>query len=66
MSLKIFHIIFISLSVLLSLGFGFWAIQFAVQQNQPGYMVGGVISLLSAVALIVYGRIFLKKMKDIN
>ena len=54
MSLKWFHIVFISLSMVLSLGFGLWALF-----NQQAAL--GVVSLGGSAALCVYGNYFLGK-----
>jgi hypothetical protein len=57
MSLKTFHIFFISVAVLLCLGFGVWCFR------QTGYTGLGVGSFVLAVALVVYEIIFLRKLK---
>jgi hypothetical protein len=57
MSLKAFHIFFISVAVLLCLGFGVWCLR------QPGYTAAGVGSFVFAVALVVYEVIFLRSFK---
>ena len=51
MSLKWFHIVFISLSVLLSLWFGVWGLF-----NQQ--IVLGIVSLGASAGLVVYGNYF--------
>ncbi len=58
MSLKWFHIVFITLSMLLSLGFGVWGLF-----NQQ--MVLGVASLAASAGLIVYGNYFLSKARTL-
>jgi hypothetical protein len=63
MSLKGFHIFFISAAALLALGFGLWCFTAAAGVRLPGSAAYGAASLASAVALVVYGRIFLSKMK---
>lgn len=50
MSLKIFHIVFIVLSILLTLGFGIWS----VMQGGGMLSVLGVISFVIAVLLVFY------------
>ncbi len=62
MSLKAFHLAFISLSVLLTFGFGIWSLL----EGSGLYIVYGLFSFLSSFALIVYGVIFLKKFRDIS
>lgn len=57
MSLKSFHIFFISLAVLLCLGFGKWCLQ------QPGYTPAGLGSFAVALILVVYEVMFLRRFK---
>jgi hypothetical protein len=66
MSLKAFHIFFISLSILLSVGLGGWGINSYVTQGSPGALALGVIFFLTGFALLIYGRGFLRKMKEID
>lgn len=61
MSLKAFHILFIVASVGTTAGFGFWALTV-----DPTYQVWGVVCLVAAACLIVYGIAFLNKMKREN
>ncbi len=56
MSLKWFHIVFISLSVLLSLWFGVWGLfhqQIAL----------GIVSLSASAGLVIYGNYFVAKVR---
>jgi hypothetical protein len=48
MSLKVFHIFFITLAILLCLGFGAWCLR------QPGYLAFGIGSFVAAGGLIGY------------
>jgi hypothetical protein len=59
MSLKTFHIFFIIISILLLSGLVYWAFE-------TNEIIYAVFSLLGAVALIIYGRYFLKKMKRLK
>jgi hypothetical protein len=59
MSLKWFHIVFITLSTLTLLGFGVWGLF-----NQ--YAVMGVASLAASAALCVYGNYFLQKVRSLR
>jgi hypothetical protein len=66
MSLKSFHVVFIAASILLAFGFGAWEL---VQYSRAGAttdLAFGVGSLAVGVTLVVYGRYFLKKLKDIS
>jgi hypothetical protein len=59
MSLKWFHIVFVSLSMLLSLGFGVWGLF-----NR--HAVLGIASLSASAALVVYGNYFLGKVRKLG
>jgi len=59
MSLKWFHIAFISISMLVSLGFGIWAMF-----NQ--YAGLGVAALVGSAGLCVYGNYFMAKARRLG
>jgi F0F1-type ATP synthase assembly protein I len=59
MSLKAFHIFFIFLSIVLSVGCAVWGFAWANER-----IFGGVSAVIT-VALIIYGLAFLKKSKRI-
>ncbi len=63
MSLKHFHLAFIVLSVVITIGFGLWAV--LVQGLPAGFDTMGWISLAGGVALAIYGIRFLRKSKSI-
>lgn len=64
MSLKTFHVFFISVSVLLCIGFGAWCLTAEGVRGQADYTALGLVSLVVAVALIVYEILFLRKFKN--
>jgi len=66
MSLKAFHVAFITLSTLLAAGFGAWSIAAYQARGEASYLALGIFSFLAAVALVVYGGYFLKKMKGVS
>ena len=66
MSLKTVHIIFITASVLLAAGFGLWALNHFAAAGGIGYLLTGVLSILSGVVLVVYGKKFLQKLSHIS
>lgn len=66
MSLKAFHILFITLSTLLAFGFGIWSLKSYSADNDTKLMVLGIASFIVAVALIVYGVRFLQKLKTLD
>jgi hypothetical protein len=59
MSLKWFHVVFISLSMLLSLAFGVWGLM-------NGHTVLGVVSLCGSAGLVVYGNYFIAKVRKLD
>ena len=59
MSLKGFHVFFITLATLLAIGFAAWSLV-----NQTAVPVG-ICSAVLALGLIVYGVWFVKKSKNI-
>ena len=68
MSLKAVHILFIIASTLLSFGFAGWAL-WSYSSEEPRNTVNlimGSVSALVGVSLVVYGRYFLKKLKDVS
>ena len=66
MSLRGFHIVFIFFSTLLALGCGAWCIWVDLVEGAPIYVAGAIASFLSAVALIIYGIWFYRKMKRLR
>ncbi len=63
MSLRAVHIVFISLSILLALGFAGWEVQRYVESGERLELTAGIVSFGVAVGLVVYGMYFLKKVK---
>ena len=66
MSLKGFHIVFIIFSTLLALGVGAWCIWVNLVEGEPIYLAGAIFSFISALALVVYGVWFYRKMKRLR
>ena len=66
MSLKAFHIIFVTVSAILGVGFGVWAIRRYQAHGDMTSLVAGVASLLGASVLVWYGRWFLRKLKGVS
>ena len=67
MSLKTFHLIFITAASALALGFAVWS--FKDYWSADGGTVNllmGIGSVVTAVALVLYERYFLKKTKDVG
>jgi hypothetical protein len=66
MSLKAFHIVFVTASILLAFGFGIWSLISYKDESRTLDLVFGIGSLLAGVGLILYGRFVLKKLKNIS
>jgi hypothetical protein len=66
MSLKGFHIVFIIFSTLLALGIGAWCIWVNLVEGEPVYLAGAIFSFVAAVALMIYGVWFYRKMKRLR
>lgn len=65
MSLKAFHVVFITAASALAFGFGVWLIrEYRGEEGAVGDLVGGVASLAVGVGLLVYERFFLEKLKN--
>jgi flagellar biogenesis protein FliO len=66
MSLKAFHVFFVLVSVLCALGFGAWSVAEYARTGKGsslGFAIGG---FAAAVALVVYGLWFLRKLKNVS
>ena len=66
MSLKAFHVFFVVVSTLLALGFGVWSVNEYARAGRGGTLAMGVASFVAAVALVVYGFWFLRKLKNVS
>jgi hypothetical protein len=66
MSLKAFHIVFVVASIVLALGFGAWAVKQYFEVGGTSYIWYAAGSFAMALALIIYGKVVLKKLKDIS
>lgn len=63
MSLKSFHIVFISLSIVVSIMFGIWCLTSETADAGRALTVAGWFSLALSIILMVYGWWFLQKIK---
>jgi ABC-type anion transport system duplicated permease subunit len=67
MSLKAFHLVFVTISTVLSLGFGIWALaEHRRDGERTDMLLLGIGALATCVALLVYGRWFLRKLKHLS
>jgi hypothetical protein len=66
MSLKAFHVVFISASGALALGCGIWELKNYFSEGRALDLVFGLASLAAVVGLVLYERYFLKKLKNVS
>ncbi len=66
MSLKALHIVFITASTLLALGFAAWSFANYRDGGATSDLIYAIVSVLAGVGLVVYGRYFLKKLKHVG
>ena len=67
MSLKAFHVIFITAASALAFGFGVWMLRaYRSPEGATSDLVWAVASLVGGVGLLVYEGFFLKKLKNVS
>ena len=66
MSLKIFHIFFVTVSILFCLGFSFWYFREYARVDGAVNLLLACGTLLFTAALLWYGKWFLNKLKGIE
>lgn len=66
MSLKGFHVLFVSLSTLLALAFGGWSLRLWSEGGGGLYLALALAAALAAGALVAYGVWFLRKTKGVS
>jgi len=66
MSLKPFHIVFVTASILLAFGFGVWSFFAYRDQGATADLVYGIGSSLAGIALVIYAKAILRKLKNIS
>ena len=66
MSLKGFHIVFITISSLLAFGIGVWCLWINSMGPATPYLVGAICSFVVALSLVIYGCWFWRKMKRLH
>lgn len=66
MSLKIVHIVFITLSVVLSAGLGAWGVERYVADGSLGGLAFGALFFVTGAVLLVYGVRFWRKMREMR
>ena len=67
MSLKTFHLVFISASTILAFGFAAWLLKnYASPDGGALDLVFGIASIVAGIGLIVYECYFLKKTRNVS
>lgn len=66
MSLKSFHIIFICISTLFSIFFGYWSYSQWTQVGGMQYLFYSVTSVVFIIGMLYYGKWFLKEISELN
>jgi hypothetical protein len=66
MSLKAFHIVFVTASILLAFGFGAWSFLNYKDEERALDLVFGIGSVAVGIGLVIYERMILRKLKDIS
>lgn len=66
MSLKAFHIVFITVSTLLSGVFALWCARELSRSPNAAAGIGAAVGALGVVALLIYGVRFLKRARDVG
>lgn len=61
LSLKFFHVVFIVLSILLTIGFGIWG----VMQSSGLFLLLGIISFVIGILLVFYLIKIVKKFRQV-
>jgi uncharacterized membrane protein len=65
MSLRAFHIVFVVVTIVLSLYVALWGIREFTQERSATALTLGVLFLLMAVGLMVYGKRTFRKLKEL-
>jgi hypothetical protein len=67
MSLKAFHVVFITAASALAFGFAVWALKNYFSPDDAAMdLILGIGSFSAGIGLIVYERYFLKKFKNVS
>jgi hypothetical protein len=66
MSLKAFHLVFITAATVLAFGFGVWLAKSFFSTGGAGNLISALLSFAAGIGLIVYECYFLKKTKDVG
>lgn len=65
MSLRAFHLFFIAVSVVLAAFVAAWTVNQYQSEPNAGYLMSGVVSLITGAGLAVYGTRFQRKTRNL-
>jgi len=65
-SLKAFHVFFVSVCVVLCLGVGAWALGEYRRNSGAAHLALAVASVIAGGGLVMYGKWFLRKLKGVS
>ena len=65
MSLRAFHIVFVVVTIVLSLYVALWGIREFSQERSATALTLGILFLVMAVGLMVYGKKVARKLKEL-
>ena len=65
MSLRAFHIVFVIVTIVLSLFVALWGIREYSQEQSVSALALGLLFLVTAVALMIYGKKAFTKLKEL-
>ena len=66
MSLRIFHVIFIIASIVLSLFVAVWAVREYQATHSAGALALGIVFVVGGAAMVVYGTRWFTKLKELS
>lgn len=67
MSLKTVHLVFVTVLSALAFGCGLWLLQrYAAAPGEKANLALGCLSLAAGGGVVIYGRFFLKKLKNVS
>jgi hypothetical protein len=66
MSLKAFHIVFVTVSTLVAFFFAAWLVHNYFETKAIGSLLGAIAAFLAGVGLIWYGKSVMRKLKNIS
>ena len=66
MSLRVFHLFFIAVSIVCAFGFAVWCVKENLDRGGEGLILMAVLSFIAGIGLIVYGLKVRKKLNNVR